>query len=417
MYRLIVALLAALDAAIAAAAVLAAVLAPLTVLWVFGLGRPDWGALWPASASVWQLGHVVPLPLTLPDEYIVRTGLPADAAGFTLSLAPLAFAGFTAVFAARSGSRAAGASAWISGVLSGTAVFAALAAVVAVTAGNPVAQPQLWQAVLCPALVYLIAALAGAFVTTWRRGDGGLVDALRARVEALPAHWVDVPGLVVRGTAVTLTGLLGLGALALAVAVLTRGSEVIALFEVARVDALGATLVTLGQLVYLPTLIVWALAWIAGPGFGLGVGSAVSPAGTQTGPVPGIPILGAVPESISPWLLLVLLLPIGVGALAGWIVRSRRVDADPLLPRLVITASIGVLTGAGAALLAALAAGSMGPGRLAAVGPEPGPVAVAVGLEVLVGAGILLLGPLARRPRGAGTLMSDTLPVLSGTSR
>ena len=47
--------------------------------------------------------------------------------------------------------------------------------------------------------------------------------------------------------------------------------------------------------------------------------------------------------------------------------------------------------------------GSFGPGRLAAMGPTPGPVALAVGLEVLLGAGILLLSPWNRRRlRAAG---------------
>ena len=400
MHRLLVALLSALDAAIAAAAALAAVLAPLTVLWVFGLTRPDWGALWPASAAIWQLGNLAPLPLTLPDEFIVQTGIPVDAASFTVSLAPLAFASFTAIFATRSGARAAGAGAWITGVLTGAVAFAALAAVVALTARTAVVSPPLLQAVLFPALVYGLAALAGALVAAWR---GGGLAPLRDRVAAWRGDWPTVPGLIVRGTALALSALIGLGALALAVSLLGRAPQIIALYESAQVDALGATLVTLGQLAYLPTLVVWALAWVAGPGIVLGPGTAVSPAGTQVGVVPGIPLLGAMPESVSPWMLLVLLLPIGAGALAGWVLRSRLHSrlhsvphSDAMLPRIVLTVAVAVLTGAGAALLAAVASGALGPGRLAHVGPEPGPVALAVGLEVLVGAGILLLSPVRR---------------------
>ncbi len=73
---------------------------------------------------------------------------------------------------------------------------------------------------------------------------------------------------------------------------------------------------------------------------------------------------------------------------------------DPIGARAVIALGIAALSGAGAALLSWLASGSIGPGRLAEVGPEPGPVALAVGLEVLVGAAILLLSPRrrARRP-------------------
>ena len=128
MHRLIVALLATVDAAIAAAVGLAATLAPLTLLWVFGFGGgADWGVLWPAGVAVWQLGNLVPLQITLPPDYLAVTGIDADAASFVLSLAPLAFAAFTALFAARSGMRASRADAWLTGVLTSTAVFAALA--------------------------------------------------------------------------------------------------------------------------------------------------------------------------------------------------------------------------------------------------------------------------------------------------
>ena len=125
MHRLIVVILSAVDAAIAAAVGIAATLAPLTLLWVLGLGgTADWGALWPASATVWQFGNLVPLQVTLPGDYLAVAGIDPGAASFVLSLAPLAFAGFTAIFAARSGVRASQADAWITGVVTGSLVFA-----------------------------------------------------------------------------------------------------------------------------------------------------------------------------------------------------------------------------------------------------------------------------------------------------
>ena len=270
-------------------------------------------------------------------------------------------------------------------------------------------------------------------MAAWRDGDDGPIDRLRRRLEPLPHGWGEVPGLIVRGSAIALAGLVAAASIAVAVAVLLRGDEIIALYESTHLDALGVTVVTLGQLAYLPTLVVWALAWLAGPGFALGVGTAVSPAGTQLGVLPGIPLLGLIPEGASEWLLLVLLVPVAAGAVAGWAIRSRMVaprltppaaavpvarveltgliptvpiadaaappsapEHEPVGPRLAATAGIGVLTGAFAALLAWAASGSLGPGRLAEVGPSVGPVALAVGLEVLVGAGILILGPQAK---------------------
>ncbi|GAA2066771.1 DUF6350 family protein [Microbacterium hatanonis] len=400
MHRLLVVLLAALDAVIAAAGGVAVVLAPLTLLWVVGFGSgADWATLWPASGAIWQLGHLVPLDLTLPAEYLNIAGIDPTAASFTLSLAPLALAVFTALFAARSGRRAAQAGAPATGAVTGVVVFTAIAAVVALTTANALATVELWQAVLFPALVFGLPAVLGAFVESWRLDEHGSIARLRSRIEH--GTWGALPGLLVRGTAISVTGLIGVAAAIAGAAVLLRGGEIVALFEAAHVDAAGVIVLALAQLAYLPTLIVWALSFVAGPGFALGEGTAVSPAGTQLGVLPGIPVLGVVPESSTTWLLLLALLPVSVGVLTGWMLRSRlaamphaaRDHDGGLLFRLVLAVSVAVVTGALAALLAVLGSGSIGPGRLARIGPDAGALAFTVGVEVLVGAAILLLLP------------------------
>lgn len=406
MHRLTVALLAAVDAAIAVAVGIAATLAPFTLVWVFGFGAAaDWGALWPASATVWQFGNLVPLTISLPADYLAAAGIDPDAASFVLSLSPLAFAAFTVIFAARSGVRASRADAWAIGAGVSAAVFTALAALVALSARNPVAATELWQAILVPALLFAVPCVTGAVVTEWSEAGAGTVAALRDRVEAHPV-WGAVPALAARGAAVVVVGLIGLGALVTTTAVVLRGGEVLALFQATGADALGAAVIALGQLAYLPTLVVWGLAFAAGPGVVVGDGGVVSPSGTQTGVVPGIPALGILPDSTSPWLLLLALVPVALGAFAGWIARSRLVaregaagraqEGELLGTRLALAAVIAVASGIAAALLSAAASGALGPGRLAQLGPQPGPVALAVGLEVLVGASILLLAPRGR---------------------
>ena len=416
MQRVLVLLLSALDALVAAAVGVAAAFAPLMVLWFAAFGVSDWSGLWPTAAAVWQLGHAVPLELTLPDAYLAASGIDPAAAHFFVSLAPLGFGLFTALFASGSGVRSARAGAWPWGVAGGAVVFTALSAAVALSSGGgEVVRTELWQAVLFPALFYLGGLLAGALATAVEEGDDGLVDALLTRLDRARDGWADVPALIGRGTAAALAGVIGAGALLAGVTIALRGGQVVALSQSANLDLMGVVVLGIAQLFWLPVLVVWAIAFMAGPGFALGAGTAVSPAGTELGVVPGIPLLGVLPESASPWLFVLVLLPVGAGAFAGWIMRSRmRSDREPAAMRLVLTVAVAALSAAGAALLCVLASGSIGPGRLAEVGPDPGPVALAVGLEIAVGAGILLLSPRAARDRAAEPADLEPVPADAG---
>lgn len=405
MNRLIVLLLAAVDATIAVAVGIAAILAPLTVLWVVALPGADWAALWPTTASIWQFAMLVPLSIQLPAEYLTATGIDAAAASFTLSLAPLAFVAFVVVFAARSGMRASNAEAWITGVSTATVTVAALASVIALTSMNDAAGVEVWQAVLFPTLLFGLPAVAGAIATEWRDAGNGAIASVREWCGRSSEEWAQVPGLIVRGTAIVIIGMVGAAAVLTAVALTLRAGEIVALYQSSNVDALGAVMVTLAQFAYLPTLIVWAIAFIAGPGVTLGAGFVVAPTGVTSGIMPGIPLFGMLPDEVSGWLLLLTLVPVGFGVFAGWVARSRLVVAqesfghadessrERIGPRLAIAGGIAVLSAASCAVLAAVASGSLGPGSLAQLGPEAGPVALVIGLEVALGVSILLLSP------------------------
>lgn len=407
MNRLLVAALAAVDAVVAAAVGLGVVVAPLVLLWFTAFSGADWGALWPAAAHIWQLGNLVPLDIRLDDLFLAATGVASDASRFVVSLAPLAFVGFVLLFSAGSGRRAARAGDWIAGVAAGAGATVVISIVVLTTSGTLSVSVAAWQAICFPVLLYLGGSLAGAVTTAWADGDDGLIDALHDRVDALAPHWRALPGLAVRGTAIACVGLIVLGGLGLLASVLTRGGEMISLFQAAQVDGVGATTLTLAHLAYLPTLLVWSIAWIAGPGFAVGAATTVSPSVSDLGVVPSLPVFGLLPEYAAPFLLLVVLAPVAVGALAGlsmrvllfqeW--RAEGMDddgAEPFLPRIALAAAAAALTAGAAALLSAMASGGIGPGRLADVGPHPGLVALAVGVEVLIGAAILLLAPRRR---------------------
>lgn len=392
MHRLTIALLAATDAAIAVAVGLAATLAPLTLLWVIGFASaPDWSALWPTGVSLWQLGHAVPLAITLPAEYMAVAGIDPAAAEWTLSLAPLGFAAFTAIFAARSGMRSSRAAAWMTGVLTSSLLFAALTTAMALSVASPVVSAAPWQAVLFPTLLFAVPAAGGAVTMEWIESDAGAIARLRDRWDA--TGWTRAVSAAVRASAIAVVTLVGLGAAGVLAALVIGGGEIIALYQSAHVDAFGAVLMTLAELVYLPTVLIWAVAWIAGPGFAIGVDTAVSPVGTTLGVLPGIPLLGAVPSSPSPWWLLAALLPVGAGVCAGFLARARLSGEEPIGRRVTVAIAIALAAAAVFAALTTMAAGSLGPGNLEGVGAAPAPVALAIALEVGIGAAIVILAP------------------------
>ncbi|MBP2437431.1 DUF6350 family protein [Microbacterium amylolyticum] len=405
MQRVLIAGLAAVDALIAAAAGIAVVLAPLTLLWITSFSDAGaWGALWPTTARIWQLGNLVPLHVSFDEITAASLGVADGGSSFAVTLAPLAFAAFALLFAARSGRRAVEAGGTLVGVVSGIAAMAMIASVVQLSSDNAIVDATTWQAILFPVSIYATGMVGGAIVAAWSAGDGGVIDLIHDRLDAFGPAWREVPALVVRGAATVIVGMIGVAGVGFAALVAFRGSEMIALYERAGVDVVGATGLTLGQAAYVPTFLSWVLSWVAGPGFAFGSGTAVSPAGTSLGVVPGIPVFGLVPDSGSQWWLLIVLVPIALGALAGWIARRSYSDdwahdgegRERYAPRIVITVGIAVVAGAAAALIAAVSRGAIGPGRMEHIGPDPGALALALGLEVVLGAAILLLTPMKR---------------------
>lgn len=102
----------------------------------------------------------------------------------------------------------------------------------------------------------------------------------------------------------------------------------------AAVGAHGAGEVGLivGQLLFLPDLLVWALSFIAGPGFQVAAGGTVSVSGAAPGLLPMIPALGVVPsDGLYPAAVtLVLLLPLAAGALGRLARRTAVVPPGPV---------------------------------------------------------------------------------------
>lgn len=207
-----------------------------------------------------------------------------------------------------------------------------------------------------------------AWARWWREHRRAASQTGRTRLLPSGPDWLAEGLLLATRTA----GLLALAALVTAGGMLLNGWERVTALQQALAGggvAATASLVLL-QLGWLPTWLVWALSWLTGAGFRVGDGTLFSPGGVRAGPVPSLPLLGALPDSglgaVAVWVALV---PLAVAALCAWSRRRRLCQLS--LPGAVAAcaAATGLLVvGAGLAFWAA--SGSAGPGRLTQVGPS-----------------------------------------------
>lgn len=327
-------------------------------------------------------GHFPDLLTGAGQLWLLAHGVPMQALGMTVSVAPL---GLTAVIlltgeeTCRYGAR----------VLRATrrrdharpsrgdaTVVAALHASVhlaaAVVIASAVGADRWWRVCLGAVLVGITSGVVGA----WR----GTRRDVRA---ALPSWARPVPAGIAVASAVVLAG----GAAALTASLAVHAGRVVDFHRSLDPGAWGGVVLVLIGLAWLPNAVLWAGAWCLGPGFSLGVGTWASPLGVRWQLVPGLPLLGGLPDPglPSPWQQLWFLVPVAAAALGTVVVTRQRPEAG-----FERTTGLGIATGAGGGLavglLAAFSGGSLGTGRLAHVGPAlPATLAVGVGVMTLAG--------------------------------
>lgn len=211
----------------------------------------------------------------------------------------------------------------------------------------------------------------------------------------------------------SLVWLLLAGLLLVVLMVVVRFDRIAGLYDSLSPGVIGGLVLTGVQLLYVPNLSVWALSWLVGPGFGVGVDSAVTLTTAQPGLLPLVPVLGALPEPgpLPVLTRVALVLPIAVGAFLER--RSSRYAGPELLDRALAAATACVVAAAAAMLLGLASGGALGSGRLAAVGPPAFLFGALLGGELALGAAISLAVRSGRRslrrpePHGADTDDTD----------
>ncbi|WP_405071221.1 DUF6350 family protein [Kribbella sp. NBC_01510] len=281
-------------------------------------------------------------------------------------------------------------------LLSGTfAVVYGLGALVValLTADGPLKVSPL-SAFLGAASIALVAGTLGVLVESGAGAD--LADATPSGLrDAVPA-----------AIAAVLT-VIAIASILYAVLLAIHFSRITGMLELLDAGVIGSVVLFAICLMLVPNMILYVVAFLAGPGFQLGVGTTIAPTGVDVGNLPALPLLAAVPaDGATPSYLLVLTaaVPLVAGAVAGLVV-VRRGLADQDAEALGWDAF--ALRGGMAALLAAvllyvlmaMSGGSAGPGRMSAVG-IPGALAAAgvLAAGMAIGASITAAVVASRRP-------------------
>ena len=188
------------------------------------------------------------------------------------------------------------------------------------------------------------------------------------------AIWTALLPVGLRATAATaggiLLGFLSLAAVAMTVAFIVDFGTAANVLARLHTDAGESALFTLLTASVTPNAVVFSGAYLLGPGFAVGTGTLVSPTLVSLGPVPMLPLLAALPEDGpgQPWTPYLVAMPFLVAAV-GAAYNHRRHPTTSWDQGVLRGCVGGALAALAFTLLAWLAGGSAGPGRMAEVSP------------------------------------------------
>lgn len=405
MRRLLSAALSALDALALITVGVGIVVVPATLVWAVQFGvAANFLDFWRTSVNIWLVGHGVDITLSLDPVLGALWGVPDESLTFVFQFALLGFALVSFAGGWRAGRRIALADSpiWAATGLLLTSVVLSL--LLALSSASPAALPSRPQAALFPALIIGAGALIGLSLeqigshSAWWMNLG---TRMQWNKRTSPLLRRDLAASLRGGCAIALS-LLTFGGLAVAALLALNYATVVGLYQNVQAGVWGGIALTVGQLMVLPNLVVWAASWMTGAGFSVGAGSVISPSVTLAGPIPSIPVLGALPSVSGEWGFAVLIVPALLSFIFTAIIRQRHDRfSSPARSNVIFTVATGTaLVCAGIlSAFAWMSSGAIGPGRLSVIGPDP--LAVALWSFVIVFVGAVVggyAGRVFRRP-------------------
>lgn len=390
-------------AAAAAAGALAALLAwffvavPVLVAWladslstvsawhVMGIAASGWALAHAGVVDATQMSvHITPLLLSAIPVLLCRYAAGQVLTDDESAPRPATIGGMRAAW---QGVRAPELGVFIAG-------YAAMGVAICLGSGLGSAPASAWLAL--PGLVMVPGAgIALALLREHRREQNPTIArALRWLASRVPV--LARRGLKPAGEALTVLGITSV--LVLVGLLVLRAERIGTLYTALDAGIVGVVVLTLGQLLLLPNMVLWALGWVVGAGVSVGTVHVGWDASTA-GQLPLVPIFAALPEpgSLPSWLSLIGLVPLLVG---GWL-GYRSATAAPRLASWWTKVQVALASCAWVSVsvltLSWLAAGSLTPGLLGTIGTAPLIVTALLSVELLVGAAVVVTGLHVRR--------------------
>ena len=401
----------ALDALVSASALFAVPLAGSSLSWWLDAGATtDWFSALRNSIYIWFEAHGVLL------NFAATTFAGVAIPAFTFSALPLGATLMIFAFGWRGGKRLNGSAEFWPGWLGAAAVYGGVSALLLSLSATKSISPDPVAAYFVPLLVYVGGVVCGSLFGVVPNSAMKLEQskervAGKVWLESLTekVNWVvaSVASPALRAGTAFVFILQGLAAVVLAILIGYNWLGVIQLYEQLQGGVVGGFSATIMQLAFLPNLTYFVSSWLVGPGFSIGTGSSVSPLGTALGPLPTVPVFGAIPAGDFNLGMIVLVVPVLVALIVTVLVKkyaaeARHNFATPLASALAMGLSIGFVAAVEMSLLALLTQMAIGPGRMQHIGAEPIWVFVWVFLEVTVMA--FLASFYAAKPNAASPI-------------
>ena len=384
-------LIGVLDALFVLAISIASLVAASTLIWLIeNSAGSKWIDSFRGALDIWFVAHGVGLRV----EGGTIEGITTP--GFEFTLAPIGLILLIVVFGRRTASKFASSAELWPGWLGAIGVYALTAFALTPVAAAPGVTPVPEEATFYPPMLYGAAVIISSLIYKAPLTAVPLIEAAERRFVrewfedfSTRGNWFfgSISAPVLRAGTAIVAGLLAVSAIAVALLFAFNWINVIRLYEALQVTLLGGLALTLGQMAIVPNFVIYGASWLTGTGFSIGQGSQISPLGTDLGPIPSLPIFGALPVGSFGWGMVVIAVPVVITFMATIGIKKhaeavRFNFASPIAAAISIGVGVGLVAAVELGLLGAIASGGIGPDRLNLFGVNPWMLAIVTFVEV-----------------------------------